>query len=96
MNNLVTYVVDQTGNGERYYDIYSIVKDGVDMNEMMTMALEHSNHVLKRKNLMALLTNGELFSRDQNIVHLNPFYQVTAFDIQEYFKAVLQKDKHAQ
>ena len=79
-----------------YYDIYSIVKDGVDINEMMTMALEHSNHVLKRKNLMALLTNGELFSRDQNIVHLNPFYQVTAFDIQEYFKAVLQKDKHAQ
>lgn len=73
-----------------YYDIYSIVKDGVDINEMMTMALEHSNYVLKRKNLMAMLTNGELFTRDQNIAHLNPIYQVTAIDIQEYLKAVVK------
>lgn len=73
-----------------YYDIYSIVKDGVDINEMIAMALEHSNYLLKRKNLMAMLTNGELFSMDQNIAHLNPKYQVSALDIQEYLKAVVK------
>ena len=34
-----------------YYDIYSILKQGVDLKEMMELALEHSGHLLKRKNL---------------------------------------------
>ncbi len=74
-----------------YYDIYSIVKNGTDINELISMALEHSVHRLKRKNLLSMLTNGELFSKDQNIQHLNPVYNVTAFDIQEYLKNVVKK-----
>lgn len=75
-----------------YYDIYSILKTGVDINELISMALEHSVHRLKRKNLLSMLTNGELFSKDQNILHLNPVYNVTAFDIQEYLKNVVKSE----
>ena len=75
-----------------YYDIYSILKTGVDINELISMALEHSVHRLKRKNLLSMLTNGELFSKDQNIQHLNPVYNVTAFDIQEYLKNVVKSE----
>ena len=75
-----------------YYDIYSILKIGVDINELISMALEHSVHRLKRKNLLSMLTNGELFSKDQNIQHLNPVYNVTAFDSQEYRKNVVKSE----
>ena len=72
-----------------YYDIYSILKTGVDINVLISMAIEHSGHRLKRKNLLSMLTNGELFSKDQDIRHLSPIYDVTAFDIQEYLKTLI-------
>jgi len=74
-----------------YYDIYSIAKSGVAINDMISMALEHSSLRLKRKNLLSMLTNGELFSKDQNIQHLSPVYNVTAFDIQEYLKSLISE-----
>ena len=72
-----------------YYDIYSIVKSGGAINDMISMAFEHSNHRLKRKNLLSMLTNGELFSKDQEIRHLSPVYDVSATDIQEYLKTLI-------
>ena len=72
-----------------YYDIYSIVKNGADIHELISMALEHSNHRLKRKNLLSMLTNGELFSKDQNISHLSPEYDVSANDIKDFLKNMI-------
>ena len=69
-----------------YYDIYSILKQGVDLQEMIELALEHSGHLLKRKNLSAILSNGERFRKDQAFLALNPVYDVSALDIQEYIK----------
>ena len=69
-----------------YYDIYSILNEGVDIQEMINMALEHSGHFLKRKNLLAILTDGERFRKDKAFMQLNPVYDVTSYDIQEYIK----------
>ncbi len=33
-----------------YYDIYTILNEGIDIHEMVEMALEHSGHLLKRNN----------------------------------------------
>ena len=76
-----------------YYDIYSILKQGVDFNEMIELALEHSGYLLKRKNLLAMLTNGERFRKDKAFLSLNPVYDVSAYDIQEYIKAKLLEMK---
>lgn len=76
-----------------YYDIYTILKHGVDFNEMIELALEHSGHLLKRKNLLAMLTNGERFRKDKAFLSLNPVYEVSAYDIQEYIKAKLLEMK---
>ena len=35
-----------------------------------------------------ILTNGELFSKDQQIQYLSPVYNVTASDIQDYPKTL--------
>jgi len=60
-----------------------------DINELISMALEHSGHRLKRKNLLSMLTNGELFSKDHDISHLSPVYDISAYEIQEYLKSLI-------
>ena len=74
-----------------YYDLYSILRSGVNIHEIIPIALEHSGHKLKTKNLLAMITNGEIFQKDQSFQHLNPIYDVTAIDIQEYIKQKLME-----
>lgn len=76
-----------------YYDLYSILKSGVDIHDMIPMALEHSDHKLKSKNLLSMITNGEVFKKDQAFSQLNPIYDVTSNDIQEYLKQKLLEEK---
>ena len=74
-----------------YYDIYSILKSGVDINRLIPAALEHSGHRLKTKGLMMMLTNGQLFSKDERFEALHPIYDVSSTDIQEYIKGLLMQ-----
>jgi predicted nucleotidyltransferase component of viral defense system len=76
-----------------YYDIYTILHEGVDIQEMIEMALEHSGHLLKRKNLLAMLCDGERFRKDKTFMQLHPIYDVTPYDIQEYIKQKLLEAK---
>lgn len=76
-----------------YYDIYTILNEGVDIQEMIEMALEHSGPLLKRKNLLAFLTDGERFRKDKAFLQLNPVYDVSPYDIQEYIKQKLLEKK---
>ena len=72
-----------------YYDIYSILKNGTDIHRLIPMALEHSGYKLKTKGLMAMLTNGDLFRKDEQFEQLQPVYDVNARDIEEYIKKLL-------
>lgn len=72
-----------------YYDIYSILKNGADIHKLIPMALEHSGFKLKAKGLMAMLTNGELFKKDESFMQLQPTYNVSSKDIEEYIKELL-------
>ena len=72
-----------------YYDIYFILKSGIDIHKLIPMALEHSGHRLKAKGLMAMLTNGDLFRKDAQFAQLQPLYDVTARDIEDYIKTLL-------
>ena len=53
-----------------YYDLYSILQSGVNINTLIDGALQYSRHRLKSKNLLSMLTRGELFSEDENF-HLS-------------------------
>ena len=72
-----------------YYDIYSILKNGADINTLISRALEHSGHKLKSKGLMAILTNGALFKKDEHFTQLQPVYDITSADIEAYIKSLL-------
>jgi predicted nucleotidyltransferase component of viral defense system len=76
-----------------YYDIYSILKEGGDINKMVNAALEHSDHKLRSRSLLSMLTNGNLFTKEKGFEELQPVYDVSAFDIQEYIKQKLLESK---
>lgn len=76
-----------------YYDIYSILKEGVDIQQMIDAALEHSDHKLRTRGLLAMLTNGSRFIKEKGFEELNPVYNVSAIDIQEYIKQKLLEKK---
>ena len=76
-----------------YYDLYSILRSGVDIHELIPLALEHLDHKLKSKNLLAMITNGEAYSKDTHFDALCPVYDVTPYDIQEYIKQKLLENK---
>lgn len=66
-----------------YYDIYSLLEAGEDINEMISIALKYSGHRLKSKNLIAMLTRSERFIEDDNFDALNPVYDTTPKDIEK-------------
>lgn len=65
-----------------YYDIYALLEAGIDLREMMTVALKYSRHQLKSKNLIAMLTRSDRFVPDANFALLQPKYNVTPKDIE--------------
>lgn len=72
-----------------YYDIYSLLKAGYDINEMISLALKYSNHRLKSKNLLALITNSERFIPETSFMSLNPVYDISPKDIEEEIKKAI-------
>ena len=53
---------------------------------MIAAALEHSEHKLRTRGLLSMLTNGRLFVKEKEFDELHPVYNVTSIDIQEYIK----------
>lgn len=82
-------VMLRRSNFRDYYDIYSILKTGIPVNDLISLALSYSGHKLKSKNLLAMLTNGNRFTRDAHFEQLEPVYSVTAHEIEEYIKSCL-------
>lgn len=82
-------VMLRRSNFRDYYDIYSILKHGVGLQTIITKALKYSQHQLHTKNILAMLTNGQRFSRDERFPQMLPTYNVNAKEIEEYIKSLL-------
>lgn len=73
-----------------YYDIYSLIEAGCDLNGMIELALKYSGHKLKSKNILALLTRSDRFVEDAGFKTLNPIYAITSKDIEARIKGILR------
>lgn len=82
-------VMLRRSNFRDYYDIYSILKAGYDIQDMISLALTYSGHRLKAKNLLAMLTNGKRFKREKNFDLLEPVYDVSSNEIEDFIKSCL-------
>lgn len=75
-------VMLRRSNFRDLYDIYSLIKDGEDIHEMINLALKYSGHRLKSKNLIAMLTRASRFIKDENFNNLNPIYDIKSSEIE--------------
>lgn len=76
-----------------YYDIYSIIESGVDIYEIINIALKYSGYRLKTKNLIAMLTRSDRFVPDSSFKALNPIFDVTPEKIENRIKEELLKNR---
>jgi len=69
-----------------YYDLYCILKnkDIENVKQIIYNALKYSEHNLKSKNLIGMLTNSERFEKNNNFSQLAPIYQITAKEIEMF------------
>ena len=72
-----------------YYDIYSILRHGGDINKMVSAAIAHSDYKLRTRGLLNMLTTGSNVTKEKGFEELKPIYDVSSKDIQEYIKSKL-------
>lgn len=85
-------VLLRRSNFRDYYDIYSLLKNGVNIKSAVELALRYSNHLLSTKNLLALLSDGSRFRVDSSFEYLKPVYKVTVDDIETYIKDCINQE----
>jgi len=69
-----------------YYDLYCILKnkDAEATKQIVINALKYSEHHLKSKNLIGMLTNAERFKYNSGFAQLAPRHLVTAKEIEAF------------
>jgi predicted nucleotidyltransferase component of viral defense system len=67
-----------------YYDLYCVLKDkdAETTKQIINNALKYSEHHLKTKNLIGMLTNAERFKYNDAFAQLAPQYPVSAKEIE--------------
>jgi hypothetical protein len=85
-------VMLRRSNFRDYYDIYSILKEGIPLRSMITGATAYSNHILKTKDILNFISNGNNFRKDVQFELLKPKYSVSEKDIEEFIKAIIRKE----
>jgi predicted nucleotidyltransferase component of viral defense system len=76
-----------------YYDLYCILKnkDEETTKQIILNALKYSEHHLKSKNLIGMLTNAERFEHTPAFTQLAPKYPVTAKEIEIFMTERMKK-----
>ena len=75
-----------------YYDIYSILKEGISLKKLVMAASKYSNHLLKTRDALNFLSNGNYFKKDKSFALLDPFYDIDHKGIEEFIKSLITKE----
>lgn len=75
-----------------YYDIYSLLKTGCDLDEAISYASYLSRHTIRSKTMYTRLLSPQLFRKDEDFMRMSPKEDVSAEEIRDYVKATMEKD----
>ena len=75
-----------------FYDLYSILKEGVSLKLLVDKALQYSNNILSTKSILNFISNNNNFRKEVNFELLNPRHQVSGTDIETFVKTILKKE----
>jgi len=76
-----------------YYDLYSILKYGADINQLIDKAAKYSGHATRIKNITAIISGGDRFSVDERFNTLEPIYNISGKEIEDFIKKEIGKNK---
>jgi predicted nucleotidyltransferase component of viral defense system len=69
-----------------YYDVYSILKEGISLKEIVSKSSRFSFYRMKTKAVLGIISNGSLFRKEEKFSLLEPRYNVTSQDIQSFIR----------
>ena len=75
-----------------YYDIYSLLKEGLSLKTIVEGAAIYSNHTLKTRNALSFLANGSNYKREKEFDLLKPVYDITNKTIEDLIKSIIKKE----
>jgi predicted nucleotidyltransferase component of viral defense system len=75
-----------------YYDIYSILKEGRSLKDLVSAASKYSNHLLKTRDALGFLANGSNFRKDKSFSLLEPVYDIDSRTIESFIKSAIRKE----
>ena len=75
-----------------YYDIFSILREGITLNSMIKRATQYSNHILKTRDILNFISNGNNFPKERQFDLLNPKYSVSEKNIEDFIKILIRKE----
>jgi hypothetical protein len=75
-----------------YYDIYSLLKEGISLKSMISGASNYSNHRLKSRDALNFLSNSINYKKDKDFHLMKPTYNIEGKYIEEYIKSIIKKE----
>jgi predicted nucleotidyltransferase component of viral defense system len=75
-----------------YYDIYSILRQGKELRNLIAVAAKYSNHLLKTRDALSFLSNGIHYRKEKGFDLLNPIYMVDSPEIEKFIKSLIQRE----
>jgi predicted nucleotidyltransferase component of viral defense system len=75
-----------------YYDIYSILKEGISLKQLVSKSSRYSLYRMKTKNVLGIISDGSLFRKEENFALLEPRYNVSSQDIQLFIREIINKE----
>jgi hypothetical protein len=75
-----------------YYDIYSLLKEGKSLKEMISGASIYSNHRLKSRDALNFISNSNNYKKDKDFHLLKPAYNIEGKSIEEFIKSIIKKE----
>jgi predicted nucleotidyltransferase component of viral defense system len=85
-------VMLRSSNFRDYYDIYSILKQGISLKSMVNKATQYSNHILKTKDILNFISDGNHFRKDKQFDLLKPKYLVSEKEIEDFVKSIILRE----
>ena len=67
-----------------YYDIYSILKEGFNIIDLLNLSIMYSINRMKLKSILSTLSNYERFKKEEEFELLNPKYNLSSEDIRDF------------
>jgi hypothetical protein len=75
-----------------YYDIYSLLKEGISLKAMIDGAGIYSNHRLKSRDALNFLSNSDNYKNENDFHLLKPAYNIKGKAIEEFIKSIIKKE----